>query len=84
MSSGCLSRRLGLPAGGAAVVAMATLSACGSDKTHESPQPGPVAPGVRYAPALAVAHRKAAGASGPNSFTPTINPKPRVRFVARW
>ena len=77
MSSGSLTRRLGLLAGGAAVVAMATLSACGSDKTHESPSsPAPSQSESATPPPSLSPTEKAAGVSGPNSFTPTINPKP--------
>lgn len=77
MSSGPLTRRLGLLAGGAAVVAMTTLSACGSENTHESPtNPTPAQSESATPPAALSPTEKAAGPSGPNSFTPTINPKP--------
>lgn len=83
MSSGRVTRPLALLAGGAAIAGMATLSACGSDKSPETPStPAPsqsesVTPSPSGSPTAPVLSptEKAAG-SGPNSFSPTINPAP--------
>ncbi len=77
MGSVRLTRHLALLAGGTALVGMATLSACGSDKTPQSPSsPAPSQSESVTPPPSASATEKAAGPSGPNSFTPTVNPKP--------
>ena len=75
-----LSRRIALLTGGAAIVAMGTLTAgCGSG-TNEEPATvtpsGSVTPSD--SPALTPTEKKVAPLTpgGPNSFSPTVNPKP--------
>ena len=76
MSTDRLSRRIAIAAGGAALVAMSTLSACSTTKEKEAP-PSTSTPSVSTSSASPTpsATEKAMLPGGP-SFTPTVNPVP--------
>lgn len=77
MSFGRWGRRVSLVAGGAAIVVMgATTAGCGSD-TKEAPST-PSTPTSNSATVSLTPTEKVTAITpgGPNSFTPSINPKP--------
>lgn len=74
MSTDRLSRRIAIAAGGAALVAMSTLSACSTTKEKEAPSTTST-PSVSTSSASPSPTEKAVMPGGP-SFTPTINPVP--------
>ena len=75
MSTVSLSRRIAIAAGGAALVAMGTLTACGTTKEKEAP-----ATTSTQVPSTSAATpsptEKALLPGGDQSFSPTINPIP--------
>ena len=74
MSTRTMSRRIAFIAGGTAVLAMTTLSACTSTETPKPSQTS-VAPSQSESVTPSPTE-KAIGTNGPNSFTPTVNPAP--------
>ncbi len=74
MTSGRLTRQLALLASGVAVVGMATLSACGSKQTPETPSS--TTPPSQSESVTPTPTEKAAGPNGPNSFSPTVKAIP--------
>lgn len=74
MSSGRLTSRIAIFAGGAAIIAMGTLTSCSSDTEKESPTTTPSTP-TSSAPSPTPTE-KAVGPDYDNSFTPSINPIP--------
>lgn len=79
MSSGRLMGRIAIFAGGAAIVAMGTLTSCSSDTEKEAPSSTPSAP-TTSAPATSppspTPTEKRAGPDYDSSFTPAIDPTP--------
>ena len=73
MSTGRLAR-IAIFAGGAAIVAMGSLTACSPSTEKDAPTTTPTSP-TSSAPA-ATPTEKAVGPGGNNSFSPTINPVP--------
>lgn len=74
MSTDRLSRRIAIAAGGVALVAMSTLSACSTTKEKEAPSTTST-PSASTSPASPSPTEKAMIPGGP-SFTPSINPMP--------
>lgn len=74
MSSVRLTGRIAIFAGGAAIIAMGTLTSCSSGTEKEAPSTTPSAP-TSSAPA-ATPTEKRAGPDYDGSFTPSINPIP--------
>lgn len=74
MSSGRFMSRIAIFAGGAAIVAMGTLTSCSSGTEKEAPTTTPSTP-TSSAPA-ATPTEKRAGPDYEASFTPSINPTP--------
>ena len=79
MSSGRLMGRIAIVAGGAAVIAMGTLTSCSSGTEKEAPSSTPSAP-TSSAPTTGAASvtptEKRASPDYDASFTPSINPIP--------
>lgn len=76
MSTDRLSRRIAIAAGGVALVAMSTLSACSTTKEKEKEAPSTTStPSASTSPASPSPTEKAMIPGGP-SFTPSINPMP--------
>ncbi len=77
MSTVPLSRRIVIAAGGAALVAMGTLTACSTTKEKEAPSttstPAPTSSSAAVTPSPT---EKAMLPGGDQSFSPTINPVP--------
>ena len=72
MSTGRLSRRIAIAAGGTAFVVMSTLTACSPSKEKEVPAtPSPSSSTAAPSPT-----EKAMLPGGDMSFTPTVNPAP--------
>jgi hypothetical protein len=74
MSSGRFMARIAIFAGGAAIVAMGTLTSCSSSTEKEAPSTTPSAP-TSSAPS-ATPTEKRASPDYEGSFTPPINPTP--------
>lgn len=74
MSSGRLASRIAIFAGGIAIVAVGSLTACSPSTEQESPTTTPPPPSSS-APA-ATPTEKAVGPDYEASFTPSINPVP--------
>lgn len=74
MSSGRFMGRIAIFAGGAAIVAMGTLTSCSSGTEKEAPTTTPSAP-TSSAP-VPTPTEKAIGPDYEGSFTPSINPAP--------
>ena len=72
MSSGRVTRQFALLAGGVALVGMATLSACGSKQSPESPPTTPASHSQSPQPSPT----EKASSNGPNSFTPVVPAAP--------
>jgi hypothetical protein len=70
MSTGRLSRRIAIAAGGAALVAMSTLTACSTTKEKEAPSTSSTTAPSSASPSPT---EKAVLPQGP-SFSPTVNP----------
>ena len=77
MSTISLSRRLAIAAGGAALVAMSTLTACSTTKEKEAPSttstPAPTSSSASATPSPT---EKSMLPGGDQSFSPTVNPIP--------
>jgi hypothetical protein len=77
MSSGRLTRRIAIIAGGTALVAAGTLTACSPTTEKEAP---PTTSATTSAPASSSVvpspTEKLVGPGGGNSFSPTIDPTP--------
>ena len=76
MSTVPLTRRIAIAAGGAALVAMSTLTACSTTKEKEAPATSSTpAPASSSASATPSPTEKAM-LPGDQSFSPTVNPMP--------
>lgn len=79
MSSGRLTGRIAIFAGGAAIVAMGTLTSCSSGTEKEAPSSTPPAPASSTPTTSAASPTPTEKRAGPDydaSFTPSINPIP--------
>ena len=74
MSTDRLSRRIAIAAGGAALVAMSTLSACSTTKEKEAPSS--TTPSVSTTSPSPSPTEKVLLPGGDQSFTPTVAPIP--------
>lgn len=77
MKSGHLTRQIAIVAGGTALVAMGTLTACSTSKEKEAPATTSVTtsatPSASVAPSPT---EKALTPGGANSFSPSVDPVP--------
>lgn len=74
MNSGRLSHRIAIVAGGGALVAMSTLTAC--SPSTEKDAPSSTSATVSTSQAAPSPTEKAVGPGTDNSFSPSVNPQP--------